>query len=166
MSCFNSFGLILLAAAAFSYLCAFNLQLVPKNHKLIYKKLERKKKTYLEPKRRVWRHLGPFLSPLPILNHQYQAAAAVSAMLWMWWWSLIVMVVLLVYQDLKIKCKKNLLVKRRKRKKNIKRATSGGLLSFAAHLGTWRGGGGTKNTRRPFRPASGGGGMVRNTKYI
>ena len=37
-----------------------------------------------------------------------------------------------------------MLVKRRKRKKNIKRATSGGLLSFAAHLGTWRGGGGTK----------------------
>jgi hypothetical protein len=37
-----------------------------------------------------------------------------------------------------------LLVKRRKRKENIQRAASGGLLSFAAHLGTWRGGGGTK----------------------
>jgi hypothetical protein len=36
-----------------------------------------------------------------------------------------------------------LLVKRRKREKNIL-AASGGLLSFAAHLGTWRGGGGTK----------------------
>ena len=37
-----------------------------------------------------------------------------------------------------------MLVKRRKRKKNIKRAASGGLLSFAAHLGKWRSGGGTK----------------------
>ena len=58
------------------------------------------------------------------------------------------------------------LVKRWKRKKNIQRAASGSLLSFAAHLGN----GGVvvaqKNMQQPFRLASGGGGMVRNTKYI
>ena len=94
MSQNDPFELILLTAAALSHHHAFNSQLVPKNnrnYKLVYKKLDRKKKLLVGPKRRVWHRLGSLSSsfcplhaiPMAAWHHLGQFLSLTRW--WPWW---------------------------------------------------------------------------------